>query len=255
MPYKDEISLEFQNANILGLDYVEWIVPKGMLNPIMGGFYDQEYIKHFIKIYGINIEAVCLDYLMDLNLGNSEVLSDAINIINWIASIVSNLGVKLLIIPIYDRNLINFMNFNYLIDSAITKFGVKISFEFLDSNSFTGINFINDLIDQAGCCFDIGNNCGRDIIKEMGNYNKYNMLQHIHIKEKDKKGNSVELGKGVIGKVGWKKIFNFLKTIDYRGDFTLQVARGEEGKEVETVNKQVKFIKDLLETSIGWKSK
>ena len=72
------------------------------------------------------------------------------------------------------------------------------------------------------------------------------MLFHIHIKEKDTNGDTVPLGTGVIGREGWKDIFAFLRRVDYLGNFTLQIARGEEGKEKETVEEQLEFIKELM---------
>lgn len=259
MPYGVEIVNEFERAKFLGLDYVEYLIPKGnpvYLNLFLGSFDSQEEIKWIIKTSKVKINSVCLDYLMDLDLRQGYDLAFATDIINWIANIASNIGCEILVIPIYVKNIEDFLCAKYLIANVIERYDLKVAFEFLDSNSFTGINFINDLCyvdklqfrdnNKIGCCFDIGNNYERDIIEEMKNYNKYNMLYHIHIKEKNTLGESVELGKGVIGEVGWRRIFKFLKQIKYSGGFTLQVARGEDGKEIETVKKQLIFLKDLL---------
>ena len=246
--YNDrEVANEFEKAKDIGLDYIEWIISKGTSNLFFGDFY--AIIKSFKEHY-VPINSICLDYLMDLAFENVD-LAIATDTINWISNISSNIGCKLLIIPIYEKN----MNLviNYLISGALDRFQLNIAFEFLDVNSYTGINFINDLNygnklkpKRIGCCFDIGNNCGRDIIEELENYNKHNKLYHIHIKEKDANGNSVELNKGVLGYIGWRDIFKFLNKINYSGNFTLQVARGKAGEEIETIKKQIEFIKALM---------
>lgn len=248
--HSDEIIKEFEIANSIGLDYIEWEVVKGFPSLFLGDFYAQGCLKKLIEI-GIPIKSIDLDYLKDLDLTNSSELDLAINTLNWIANIASNVGCKTLVIPIYEKNM-DFLLIRNLISLILERYELKIAFEFLDVNSYTGINFINDVTcdiswysenQRVGVCFDIGNNYYRDIIGEMKNYNKNNLLYHIHIKDKNSKGNSVPLGKGVID---WIIIFKFLKIIDYKGDFTLQVARGKDGAELETVKKQLGFIKGLL---------
>ena len=251
-PYGQEISEEFEKISEIGLDYIEWIIPKATPNLFLDDFYSCEATQKLIKYFKVPINAVCLDYLMDMDLSKDENLIFAKKLLTWIANIAYRVDCGLLVIPIYVKNM-DFPTIQALLSSVIENFHVRIAFEFLDANSFTGINFINDLnypngsnYYRIGCCFDIGNNYNRDVIKEMENYNNYNMLHHIHIKEKDSTGNSVPLGEGVFGGKYWKEIFTFLKSINYSGDFTLQVARGEEGKEVETIKEQLGFVRDLL---------
>ena len=256
----DEIRTEFEIAKYINLDYIEWNICKGIPNLFLGNFYDQQQIEGLIKSTNTQINSVCLDYLMDLDLKNNEILNFAKDSINWIANIASNIGCKIIMIPIHNINM-NMLQIGDLISLILERYNIKIVFEFLDSSSSTGITFLNSLQEDVnlGCCFDIGNNClilsnivtppqknYESIIKEMTNYHAHNYLYHIHIKEKDKHGNTVQLGNGLIGKKGWKKIFKFLKDIDYSGDFTLQVAREENGKETETIKKQIEFIKDLM---------
>src|SRR3989337_2934294 len=253
-PYGQEISEEFEKISEIGLDYIEWIIPKTIPNLFVGDFYSCGTVHSLIKYFKVPINAVCLDYLMDMDLNKDENLIFAKKLLTWIANIAYRVDCGLLVIPIYVKNM-DFPTIQALLSSVIENFHVRIAFEFLDVNSFAGINFINDLTypdklnsrsGRIGCCFDIGNNYNRDVIKEMENYNNYNMLHHIHIKEKDSTGNSVPLGEGVFGGKYWKEIFTFLKSINYSGDFTLQVARGEEGEEIETIKEQIEFVRDLL---------
>ena len=252
------VSDEFREAKLLHLDYIEWLVTNSSTNPLLGDLYSCERIKNLIENSKVLVNTICLDYLKDVNLNKAGGFIFAKNTLTWIANMANRIGCKLLIIPIYEKNM-DFSTIKSLISSVIEDYHVKIAFEFLDVNSFTGINFISDLIYQdrasfrhsfnnfgIGCCFDIGNNCGRDIIKELDNYYIHDMLFHIHIKEKNTNGETVSLGTGVIGIEGWKDIFTFLRRVDYLGNFTLQVARGKEGEEIETIKGQLEFIKGLM---------
>ena len=268
MPINDEISQEFRKTSCMSLDYIEWIIPAKIPNSFLGNYYDQETLKYLISNSGVSIRAICLDYLMGLDFGQEDTLAEVRDSINWIANIAYNIGCKTIVIPIYNINM-NIKQIRYLISLILERYNMKVVFEFLDSNSSTGINFIDNIIyidklsfrdnTKVGCCFDIGNNClvlgnvvtppqknYEGIIKEMENYYRHGLLYHIHIKEKDKYGNTVPLGKGIIGNKGWREIFSFLKDINYGGDYTLQVARGKNGNEMDYIHEQVEFIKALL---------
>jgi len=253
-----EIPNEFYKAEKLNLDYIEWLALSNVNSPLLGDFYSCEEIKNLIEDSKVTINSICLDYLKNMDLIRDTDLIFAKKTLTWIANMANRIGCKLLIIPIYEKNM-NFPMIKSLISSAIDDYRVKIAFEFLDVNSFTGINFISDLTYQSrmsfrhslnnygiGCCFDIGNNYGRDFIKELDNYCIHDMLFHIHIKEKNTNGETVSLGTGVIGREGWKDIFTFLRRVNYLGNFTLEVARGEEGKEKETIKEQLEFVKGLM---------
>lgn len=244
--HSDEIIKEFEIAKSVGLDYIEWTIPKGGYNLFLGDLYAQKCLLDLVSL--APIKSIDLDYLKDADFNDSFVINSLI----WIAHIADNIWCETLVIPIYEKNM-DIPRIRPLISLILERTHLRVAFEFLDTNSFTGINFINDLYyldklnfkdnNRIGCCFDIGNNYDRDIIGEMKNYSKNNMLYHIHIKDKNSKGKSVPLGKGV---VDWFQIFNILKIINYKGNFTLQVARGKDGQEIETVKDQIKFVKDLL---------
>jgi len=251
---------EFYSAKDLGINFIEWILPEVRKNPFSGNFNNMEYLKIVIKQTSTQVNSVCLDYLMGLDFNIGVVLSFARDSIDFISNMAVNIGCQTIIIPVNGSSMDDFIRIITIIEPIQRRRPyLKVAFEFLNVNSFTGINFLNDLTYGSranfehtftnygvGCCFDIGNNYQRNIIEEMENYNKYNMLFHIHIKEKDSDGNSVSLGNGVIGKRKWREIFTFLKDVNYTGDFTLQVARGEEGEEKRTVREQMEFIKELM---------
>ncbi len=135
----EEIVNEFEKTKKIGLDYIEWVVCKEVPNWFLGEFYDQQVLKS-LQEHFVPINSICLDYLMDLDLIDKDQIF-AVDSINWISNIASNVGCKLLVIPIYEKNMENCSSIKYLLSSILGKYGMQLAFEFLDSNSFTGILF------------------------------------------------------------------------------------------------------------------
>src|SRR3989304_3781916 len=100
-----EIPNEFYKAKELNLDYVAWIVTSNVTNPLMGDFYSCEGVRYIIKDSKVPINAICLDYLMNMDLTNDRDLIVAKNTLTWIANMANRIGCKLLIIPIYEKNM------------------------------------------------------------------------------------------------------------------------------------------------------
>lgn len=94
--------------------------------------------------------------------------------------------------------------------------------------------------------YDVGNSAGMgyDMKEELSAYGKH--VSNVHIKDKPVGGTTVPLG---TGSVDFAKLFSLLRKINYTGAVTLQAAREEDGKEVETIKSYVKFIKDTYEQS------
>jgi L-ribulose-5-phosphate 3-epimerase len=90
--------------------------------------------------------------------------------------------------------------------------------------------------------YDTGNSAGMgyDMKAEFAAYGP--RISNVHIKDKKKGGTTVPLG---MGSVDFELLFQLLRDLSYTGEITLQAARGEDGKEQETVAAQMKFIQDL----------
>jgi len=90
--------------------------------------------------------------------------------------------------------------------------------------------------------YDSGNSAGMgyNIEEELAAYGTH--ISNVHIKDKPVGGTTVPLG---TGSVNFQLLFSLLKKINYTGAITLQAARGEDGKEVETIKKYVEFITEL----------
>ena len=91
--------------------------------------------------------------------------------------------------------------------------------------------------------YDAGNSAGLgyDVGEELTAYGK--RISNVHIKDKPVGGATVPLG---TGSVNFPLLFSLLRKMNYTGAVTLQAARGEDGKEAETIKGYVEFIKRYL---------
>lgn len=102
-------------------------------------------------------------------------------------------------------------------------------------------------VPEVSIAYDTGNSAGLgyDMAEEIAAYGA--RISNIHIKDKQLGGTTVPLGEG---SVDFLKMFSLLRKMHYTGAVTLQVARGEDGKEVETIKGYVGFIQHAYEKSI-----
>jgi len=94
--------------------------------------------------------------------------------------------------------------------------------------------------------YDAGNSAGLgyDVGEELTAYGTH--ISNVHIKDKPAGGTTVPLG---TGSVDFPRLFSLLQEMNYTGAVTLQAARGEDGKEAETIKGYVEFIQDAYEKS------
>lgn len=95
--------------------------------------------------------------------------------------------------------------------------------------------------------YDSGNSAGMgyDVGEELMAYGEH--ISNVHIKDKPVGGVTVPLG---TGSVDFSRLFFLLRKMHYTGAVTLQAARGEDGREVETIKNYTEFIKDAYEKSV-----
>lgn len=88
--------------------------------------------------------------------------------------------------------------------------------------------------------YDTGNRAKKGINQVKEIMNLKNKIIHIHLKDKDLKGNNVIIGNG---NVNFKDIFLALKKINYKKNFTFETNRGNDP--IKTMIKNIKFIKKV----------
>lgn len=96
-------------------------------------------------------------------------------------------------------------------------------------------------VPEVSVVYDSGNSAGLgySLEEEIAAYG--NHISNVHIKDKPVGGTTVPLG---AGSVDFPKLFSLLRNISYTGAITLQAARGEDGKEVETIARYAGCIQE-----------
>lgn len=240
---------EFEVIQEIGLDYIEWIVTDDD-NPVFDTSIG-ENISNISNQAEFSIRNITLDYFCEYPMTNNEY---KFYLINYLLNNLSEVLINTITIPCVDfefKYVSNIKEFIKSLVSVLTSLPTKklFSLEFDKISCLESLFLISEFYDQSiGITYDIGNNCyyRRNIIEDLKRLKQADKLYHIHIKEKDDKGNTVPFGQGLIGLDGWKDIFKVLKNIGYQGDFTLQLARGEDGKEVETIKTYLEQIRELM---------
>lgn len=93
--------------------------------------------------------------------------------------------------------------------------------------------------------YDSGNSAhfGYDVSKEWNTYGA--CIRNVQIKDRLLGGNTVPLGQG---NTDFVALLKKMKEVGYTGLVTFQAARGEDAKEIETIQEYRKFIKDIYES-------
>lgn len=252
----DNWEKEFYLAKDLGLNEIEFIFDFDRYeeNPLWSQ-EGKELLKKVMKETGVTVHSVCFDYFMRRAFfkkdGEEKVRLRAENgqILQRILNSMKELEIGLIEIPLVDdsslkneENMEEFKKFILEIESQTDceiKFGLETD---LPPKEFAA--FLEDInSDRIGANYDSGNSSGLgyDMYEEVTTLGS--RIFNIHIKDRVFQGKTVELG---TGSVDFRGLFKGLKEIDYRGAFILQAARDEEGKEVENIKKQTRFVKEYV---------
>lgn len=252
----DNWEKEFYLAKDLGLNEIEFIFDFDRYeeNPLWSQA-GKELLKKVMKETGVTVHSVCFDYFMRRAFfkkdGEEKVRLRAENgqILQRILNSMKELEIGLIEIPLVDdsslkneENMEGFKKFILEIESQTDceiKFGLETD---LPPKEFAA--FLEDInSDRIGANYDSGNSSGLgyDMYEEVTTLGS--RIFNIHIKDRVFQGKTVELG---TGSVDFRGLFKGLKEIDYRGAFILQAARDEEGKEVENIKKQTRFVKEYV---------
>lgn len=236
---------EFESATSIGLDGIEWICDIDLTNPLLN-LYTINKIRELSIIHNININTFCMDFLEDINDIFNEnykrMLTSYIEAAESLSVYSKIFYVPKIVIPLFKKLTPEFVDKFSSVINRLMPLGINYKKVF-EIDDFDGYR---KRWRGYRICYDIGNRqlSAENICDELMEFE--DTITHIHIKEKNKEGVSVSLGQGIIGFGGWEKIFETLKKIKYKHDFTLQLARCEHGNEIDTIGKQYIYIKGLL---------
>ena len=247
---RDQWESEFADAAKVPFDYIEWVYDLygHDVNPL-GNPAGVERLKKLIISNGVCIRSVCADYFMDrplLRCGGKE-LDERMQELARILRNGSAVGVNRVVIPFVDASAIRSDD-----DLAAAQHALKAAIPFAEETgieihletSLGPVDFAK-LLDsiphpKLRVNYDSGNSAslGYSPASEFAAYG--DRIGSVHIKDRVLNGGTVPLG---TGNTDFTALFSCLEKIAYRGDFTLQVARGTPGDEVAWAKQNLAFVR------------
>jgi L-ribulose-5-phosphate 3-epimerase len=249
--------LEFSRAREAGITYIEWIYDHygAAQNPLTTAQGRAEI--NFLKAeYGVETRAVCGDWLMDFPLircsepdraHREKVLHD---MLGW----ASEIGASRIVLPFVDNSSIRSAEEQDIITQVLeraipiaedTEVEMHIEADFPPSEFARFLNRLPHPTIKVN--YDVGNSSGLGYIanEEFSAYG--NRIGSIHIKDRLRKpdGSVVTMPLGQ-GSADFDDVFASIRRCGYAGGLTLQVARGEDGDEVNWIARQIAFLSPYL---------
>lgn len=255
----EEWESEFKKAKELGLNEIDFVfdLERYQENPL----WHEEGISKVKKVVaetGVKIKSICVDFFMRrppyeyLWTKNTQKL---LELMFKLADVSNQIGSKNIEIPLLENSslstpsrVINFANFlsYFLRSEASGNWCVALETD-LPPKELCLLNYLLQWSahrnNALGLVYDTGNSAslGRHPFEDIKTYGK--RIVNVHIKDRVLGGGTVPPGTGA---VDFDAVFDCLARENYKGSFILQAARGEDGKEAETVAGQIEFLKKYL---------
>jgi hexulose-6-phosphate isomerase len=238
---------EFELAKAVPLNYIEWIYDAygADVNPLTN---DVGTLVELSRSTGVAVRSLCADYFMEFPLirCSREERAERLSILSDLLSTSGQLGLNRIVIPFVDASRIENSDEEGEVVQALSEVlpvartsGVEIHLETsLPPDSFAGLlSRIPDSMVKVN--YDSGNSAslGFDPREEFAAYGR--RVGSVHIKDRRLAGTTVPLG---TGDCDFDALFQCLAEFDYRGDITLQVARGVPGDEVAWTRENRAFV-------------
>lgn len=245
---------EFPIAAAAGLDAIEWIydLHGAESNPIATDRGVEEVLT-LSRRYGVSVVSVCADYFMDRPFVEAagpafdRLVSDLL----WLWSRARLMGMERIVLPFVDSSRIRTAEqFDRIatmliqVANACHQERPEIHLETdLDPSEFDRLlKLLPSSFIKAN--YDSGNSAalGYDPREELAAFGE--SIGSVHIKDRMLAGATVPLG---MGNADLPALLTGLARLSYRGDFVLQVARGEPGAELEWTRSNVAYLRRELE--------
>ena len=230
---------EFGLAAKAGLDCLEWIYDEfgASDNPIATDAGTDSILALGAQ-HHVGVVSLCADYFMDRPLLRSTQaeLEERFSQLEWLLRRARRLGVERVVLPFVDASAIG--SADELLEAAellaqaaavAGEIGVELHLE----TSLPPTPFAELLAvlppDVVKVTYDIGNSAslGYNPREEFDAYGE--RVGSVHLKDRVRGGGTVPLGEG---DADFDAVFDALLRCGYRGDFVMQIARGERGGEV-----------------------
>lgn len=226
---KEAWQLEFKNAPSLGISFIELLTERNYNkeNPVWSAEGRKEIID-LCSATGCSIYSLCMDYIIDHSLLNDPDGSTK-NHVKDVFYAAEAVGCKAVIFPLLEKshidksNILRYVDLFKNLSKLAQHHGLEIYIEsLLDAHTLKNFFILLDA-KNIGAVFDTGNR----VLASDNLYDEImvldNFISHVHIKDKDRKGNNVILGTGL---VNFKRVFDALQEIDYKGELNFETTRG-----------------------------
>lgn len=239
--HRPDWQLEKSLLPILGLSHIEYVVTK---NSLISFFVNDKFL-------GYPISSVCLDNLIDTNVQDKDFLSANLH---QALDVCKRNGVHTVTIPLLEdsnmedddrrkefiRNVVDIANLH---PTVLFSFECELSLEKITDIVESHPNFY--------LTYDTGNFTSYGIDHKEFIETHCDKISNVHLKDRklyeDGSYGTVPLGDG---DTSFEEIFGILKKNDYIGPYTMQGARGEDGLEMSTIRKYLKYLNSQYEKSI-----
>lgn len=248
---------EFEDAKKAGLSEIEFIFDyeRYAENPL----WTKEGTNRLADIQestGVKVRSVCFDYFMRRPFFKWEkeeralIRKENTQIISNVLAGLQRIGATLIEIPLVDdsslkndeeKELFREWLLEIIEDApAEILFGLETDLCPQDFLPFI-LSFENE---RVGANYDSGNSSGigYNLYEEVTTLREH--IFNIHIKDRVYQGTTVKLG---TGSADFEKLFKGLREIDYKGNFILQAARADEGKELDNIKEQMAFVQGYIQ--------
>ena len=248
---KDSWENEFYLAKDIGFQLIEWVLGESLKdNPIMNK-------KHFSKIQmiknktGIDINSICCDYFMKNSLSRNSDSFKEENLEAFYFLIEESCpqnNIKIIDLPLVGKASLkkkqiaeDYKTLLLKLEKKILANGLVIAIE-----TDLGPNELNDFLKSFNkkaitVNYDMGNSAFWKFNTQQEFLSYGQLISNVHVKDCTPSDYTVQLGDG---NVNFSEVFSLLKKNNYKKDFILQGARGND--DVQTAKRQLEFTKKYI---------
>ena len=242
---------EFKIAKLNNYKLIEWTIDTYLIdkNPIFTKDGVKK-IKELTNEFSVKIDSITCDFFMENPFFKSE--NNSIDAHDYLLKLLVtsyDLDFKYLILPLVDNSSVNGQKQKNLVIEKLNEISkhiphnVKILFE-TDFNPEDNLKFIENFDTlKFGINYDTGNsaNLGYNLSDELNSY--YHYIDNIHIKDRKRNLDSVDLGKGDFD---FKAFFKILIKKKYKGNLILQTARSDNNQHNSLLNQNRLYIEKFI---------
>lgn len=248
---------EFSLARKAGYTAIEWIRDsvENKENPFWDEGFDIQEVKQKAMINGVSIRSICDDYVQNCDWEHLTI--EQYQILEDLLIKAGKIGIQTVVYPLFlladianEAKRQAFMVYLRSLARVAESYRIQIALEISQKADkllklFQEINFPN-----VGLCVDTGNlyAAGISISEIFKNQDLSSRIIHVHLKDRNKLGENVVIGKGEIdfGLVG-----KHLQSIGYNGLLIMETNRGDNPIKTAIHNKE--WMRDRFFEYMGGK--